>query len=442
MKASPRRETSLRHRITAHFAMFAALMAVILAAGAWFFLIEAEDAGLETVFDRALTDFENADWSNHSLPSWIKRYGSAEEVRKALPLPQVPSEPGLHVVFTDEGGQRALLIDSWAARLRMWAHGLEQEYRLRVEKNPRTGESLFFIADWQVLEHTERIFQRLIGDLLLFGIAMGLSSLWLGRRLAQSAIQPVLELAEKVRQRGRSSLPLAQSQAVSETAFLAREFDAAFTQLAETNERERQFIADCSHEFRTPLTILGGAVALLKERDTVDSGILARLHRTTKRMEGITQTFLVMAREGRMSGERERLSVRAIVSQVLEEQSLVFPHQPSEIKVEIPEDVRVFCVREVFHVILGNLIGNAFQHAPECPLGIQWLRSSPFSATPGLRILSIADCESDPRAASAGETRPSYGFGLSIVDRLCQLQQWRIEPHTDSGTGCVIWMSE
>jgi len=39
----------------------------------------------------------------------------------------------------------------------------------------------------------------------------------------------------------------------------AAELDAANRQLDESNQRLRQFLADCAHELRTPLTLITGA---------------------------------------------------------------------------------------------------------------------------------------------------------------------------------------
>jgi signal transduction histidine kinase len=426
---------SLYTRIVGHFLLFALLMAMALAAGAWFFLIEAEDASLESLFARTLEDQLSRPGETQHWPSWIQRYDSPAALRKTLPLPHLPQQGGPHTVFANTDHTQALLIDGWPARLRVWALDLESEYRLQIESSHPSGPVTFYLADWQALEHTERIHDRLRNGLLIFGGLMGLLSLGLGRRLARSAIQPVLQLADKVRNRHPSSEPLASGMVEQETSLLARSLDDAFAQLSMANERERQFIADCSHELRTPLTILSGAVTLLADREGTDAAVLARLQRTTKRMEGIAQTFLVIAREGRVPGEPDPVPLRDLIVHVLAEQKLVYPHAASRLQLSVPPEIQLLCVREVLHVILGNLLGNALQHAPERPLWIEWLPTSP----PGLCFHSGEPGTTDQTPPGTRESRPSYGIGLSLVRRLCELQQWQLEASPAQGMRVTIW---
>jgi signal transduction histidine kinase len=418
--SSPQPERrSLRSRIVRHFTLFALLLALGLAAGAWFFLIEAEDASLESLFARTLEDQLSSHNETHRWPSWIQPFDSPEALLKALPVSHLPTADGPHSIFTNDDHSQALLIDGWSARLQTWAQGLELEYRLQVVRPVPSGPPMYLVADWQALEHTEGIHGRLGKGLLLFATIMGLLSFGLGQRLARSAIQPVLDLADRVRQRHSDSAPLAAGAVDQETALLARALDDAFAQLAKANERERQFIADCSHELRTPLTILDGAVTLLADRDGADAAVLARLRRTTKRMEGIAQTFLVIAREGRVPGEPEPLLLRNVILQVLAEQKLVYPQVPAQVQLSVPAKIRLLCVHEVLHVILGNLIGNSFQHAPDSPLRIQWLETVP----PSLCFHTEHPTREWESAPSPPELRTSYGIGLSLVRRLCDLQQ-------------------
>lgn len=429
---------SLRSRIAWHFNLFALLLATVLAAGAWFFLIESEDASLEALFARTLEDqFAHPDHAQR-WPSWIKQFDSQDALLKALPLSHLPSTRGPHEIFANDDHSQALLIDGWSARLKMWARDLELEYRLQIDLQEPSGQPIYYLADWQALEHTERIHDRLSNGLLLFALIMGLLSLGLGQRLARSAIQPVLDLADKVRHRHSGSTALATGAADQETALLARTLDEAFAQLAEANERERQFIADCSHELRTPLTILDGAVTLLADREGADAAVLARLRRTTKRMEGIAQTFLVIAREGRVPGETEPVPLRDLILQVLAEQKLVYPQALAQVQLSVPATTHLLCVREVLQVILGNLIGNAFQHAPDRPLWIQWLETEP----PSLCFHADEPAAEWESAPSSPEARPSYGIGLSLVRRLCDLQQWRIEAHPVQAKRVTLWFAK
>lgn len=431
---SPQR-ARLQSRIILHFVLFAVLMGVILTFGALFFLLEAEDAALDAVLAQAMVDDGSLPTQHRSLPHWIATFPNQEALKQKINLEALPLARGPHEVFASEDGQEAILIRSFWDRLHMWTAGWELEYRLIVETSDSQASPVYYLADWQALEHTEGVSERISKTILVFGGLVLLGSLWLSRRLARSSILPVLELAERVSARTPSSQPLSEGTQDDEVGFLARSLDQSFAQLAGANDREKQFIADCSHELRTPLTILNGAVSLLSERENGDSEVLERLRRTTQRMEGIVRTFLVMAREGRVPGERESVRVRELVSQVIAEQRLVFPQHNKCITIKVPEEISVECVLEVIRVILENLLGNAFNHAPDTPLLIQWESCPPFGMS------FIAQEIEEPNTSAMG-SRPSYGIGLSIVHRLCALHDWHLEEAFDEGPRFTLWFGQ
>jgi signal transduction histidine kinase len=431
----PPQRARLQSRIIFHFVLFAVLMGAILTFGALFFLLEAEDAALDAVLAQAMVDDGSQPTQHRSLPHWIATFPNQEALKQKLNLEALPLSRGPHEVFASEDGQEAILIRSFWDRLQMWRAGWEWEYRLIVETSDSQASPVYYLADWQALEHTEGVSERISKSILVFGGLVLLGSLWLSRRLARSSILPVLELAERVSARTPNSQPLSKGTQDDEVGFLARSLDQSFAQLAGANDREKQFIADCSHELRTPLTILNGAVSLLSERENGDSEVLERLRRTTQRMEGIVRTFLVMAREGRVPGERESVRVRELISQVIAEQRLVFPHHNKCITIKVPVEISVECVREVIRVILENLLGNAFNHAPDTPLLIQWEPCPPFGMS------FIAQEIEEPNTRTVG-SRPSYGIGLSIVHRLCALHDWHLEEAFDEGPRFTLWLGQ
>jgi len=110
---------------------------------------------------------------------------------------------------------------------------------------------------WQVL-----LFTFLSGVLLTFLV---------GRWYASRALTPVQRLVNEMRRLGPTDLghrvPVGASQ--DEIAELARSFNDLIARLQDAFLAQRNFIANASHEMRTPLTTISGQleVLLLRERD-------------------------------------------------------------------------------------------------------------------------------------------------------------------------------
>jgi signal transduction histidine kinase len=286
-------------------------------------------------------------------------------------------------------------------------------------------------VDLQSLEYTEGEIPRLTRWLLIMGSGALLLVWLLSRRLARSAMAPVLDLTARVRLRGPDDGPLAAPGAADEVAQLARALDEAWDRERSALERERQFIADCSHELRTPLTVLRGALSLMEEEPPARPELLARLQRTARRLEGIARTFLVMAREERRRTERSPQPLTELVRESLAEQQLLFPHRRLEALLRIPPEAIVDGHREVLLVLLGNLLSNTFQHSAAGRLEIT------FGEHPA-PYLHFAETPAAAPPPPAGSTA-GYGIGLPLVRRLVRQQGWRMEESVTTPAACTIW---
>jgi two-component system OmpR family sensor kinase len=105
--------------------------------------------------------------------------------------------------------------------------------------------------------------QILIGGLIATAIATAVGVYY--ARTAASNVQSLQEAARKVADGNfETSIPVASAGQLGE---LARTFNEMQRRLAELDSARKQFIANASHELRTPIFSLGGFVELLEDED-------------------------------------------------------------------------------------------------------------------------------------------------------------------------------
>src|SRR6187200_1821559 len=105
--------------------------------------------------------------------------------------------------------------------------------------------------------------QILIGGLLAILIAGGIGTYY--ARVASASIRSLQDAARKVAD-GNFEQPIPIS-AAGQLGQLARTFNEMQRRLAELDSARKQFIANASHELRTPIFSLGGFIELLEEED-------------------------------------------------------------------------------------------------------------------------------------------------------------------------------
>ena len=133
-------------------------------------------------------------------------------------------------------------------------------------------------------------------------------------------------------------------------------------ELAKLEKFRREFIADVSHEIKTPLSGILGAVDLLREQGTGDGeqGMVGRLigmiEKESKRLNGLVQSILDLARlerEGDVFNLQE-VDLGELVGEIAAKYPCVCTVKSSGV---------VRCDPQLVEQAVSNLIGNAVRHS-------------------------------------------------------------------------------
>lgn len=135
-----------------------------------------------------------------------------------------------------------------------------------------------------------------IGVLALIAV-LGLAMWWVDR-LGLQPIRTLTSAAEDVAA-GRSERRVALSTGDNESGRLGAAFNAMLDARQESENRQRQFVADASHELRTPLTALRGYADLyfaggLSTPDAINDA-MGRIQVEGARMAALTEDLLTLA---------------------------------------------------------------------------------------------------------------------------------------------------
>ena len=203
------------------------------------------------------------------------------------------------------------------------------------------------------------------GHLLAAGLlilaVVSLVTLWSAAKVGRP-VRALTEQAERVARGERgAATPLEQPG----TREIARISDAVARMAHALEERAdyiSTFAANVSHEFKTPLTSIRGAVELLEEHQDEMSveereRFLGMLHRDAQRLERLVDRLLDLARaDVHRPGDET-----AIVGECLEKLGRRF--EEVEFNVSGTVDTSVCMAPETLDSVLGNLLENALRHA-------------------------------------------------------------------------------
>jgi two-component system OmpR family sensor kinase len=148
-------------------------------------------------------------------------------------------------------------------------------------------------------------------------------------------------------------------------AFAAR--DATENELRQSEERLRRFVADASHELRTPVAAIG-AYAELFERGASGrpedlARVLSGIRSETERMGELVEDLLLLARldEGRPL-EQESVELVGLAAEAVDAAGAVGPAWP--VRLEANQTVEVTGDAARLRQVLDNLLANVRAHTP------------------------------------------------------------------------------
>jgi signal transduction histidine kinase len=318
----------------------------------------------------------------------------------------------------------------------------------------RSGRGSRIVAVGQSLQDRNDTLANLVTSFAIAGlVAVVLASL-LGYALATAGLRPVEAMRRRAQDvslgDGDERLPLPAAR--DEIRRLGETLNEMLDRLRRSFERERRFVADASHELRTPVAVikteLEGALRAGGHDPQVREALVAAVEECDH-LAQMAEDLLVVARtsEGGLPLRPERLELRELLERVAARFGARAVERGRTISVDARDGDWV-CADEVRLLqALGNLLDNALRHgAGEIVLrarraggGVE-LEVSDEGAGFGPEFAERA-FERFARGDLA-RSREGTGLGLSIVRAIAEAHGGRAEVAPDARATVRLWLPE
>jgi len=210
----------------------------------------------------------------------------------------------------------------------------------------------------------------------------------------------------------------------------------------------RDFVANASHELRSPLTVISGYLETLGQDPALDPDLLgpvAEMRRQAERMTSIIRDLLELSRleETDEVVGGAPIDVAAILA-LLRKDVLARPVHPHEVRVRIESAAQLIGDEPEIHSAFSNLVDNAAKYTPpEGAIEMRWWTDEDGGH------LAVTDTgfgippEHIPRLTErfyrvdAGRSRATggSGLGLAIVKHVLQRHGAQLEVQSTLGEG-------
>ncbi|MBL4941408.1 MAG: HAMP domain-containing histidine kinase [Colwellia sp.] len=305
---------------------------------------------------------------------------------------------------------------------------------------PKT-ENTYLVAEVSEMLLVRPITEGLLKFMLISALILVLFAFIIAWQLGRKTARPLKQLADLVNGVAPENIPdkFAQQFPNNEIGILAQTLESAMTRINQSLLREKCFTRDVSHELRTPVAIIKNAVEVYRNQHSADGNnpIINRISQASTQMEQTVTTLLTLAREEHTEADKKHIKILPLIEQSIIDQNHLINNKPIQVTVNDNCDVEIYAQSGMLTVLLDNLIGNAFQYTQAGRVTIEIRNKTLIIADTGPGIEpSISDKITEP--AVKGSQSTGYGFGLSIVKRLCEHQHWLLVLSSEQGTKISI----
>jgi two-component system phosphate regulon sensor histidine kinase PhoR len=227
------------------------------------------------------------------------------------------------------------------------------------------------------------------------------------------------------------------------------------TRLKKLEQTRADFVANATHEIKTPLTAILGFIETLREGVIEDKetakGFLETIHKHAERLNRLVDDLLVIsdAELGEMSFFFESVSLKGIIENVLPVTEPGASKKQIHIENDVPDDLPpVRGDRDRLHQIVLNVIDNAIKFTPDTgSISIQGIDGKDGTVSIKITDTGIGIPREEiprlgerfyrvdkPRSRELGGT----GLGLSIVKHLMTAHSGRMEIESQLHRGTTV----
>jgi len=303
----------------------------------------------------------------------------------------------------------------------------------------------------EMMEVIRRTFYWIIPVALLLASAGGYF-------LARKSLAPVADMATQARGMGAARLSerLEVANPRDELGTLALSFNELLNRLENSFEQQRRFVADASHELRTPVAILQGETEVTLSRSDRTPAeyreTLAILRDESKRLAHIIEDLFTLTRAdaGQYPLKLRQIYVDELVADVLRRTRSLAMAKGITVSCSVQPELPLEADEDLLGRMLLNLLDNAIKYSPpggsvnvDCHrAGNEYL----FRITdtgPGIpadlqpRIFERFFRADKARSRSEGDTGGA-GLGLSIARWIAEAHHGRLELSCSDASGTTF----
>lgn len=286
--------------------------------------------------------------------------------------PNAPAKAARRQILLSNSFQRFLMTSMQSERLFGHIAVTEAGYRAFAQRFSAKGKSYRLVilqslhSQEEMMEEAGTVFAWLIPVAILLASGGGYF-------LARKSLAPVVAMSSQAGHIGAENLHerLAVQNEKDELGHLARSFNRLLDRLSESFDRQRRFMADASHELRTPVAILRGEseVALSQQERSPEEyrESLDVMHHEAERLTRIVEDLFTLTRAdaGQYPLKPSDFYLDELVAECVHSARTLAQAKKISLTFEAASESPIHADETLVRRMLLNLLDNAIKYTPD-----------------------------------------------------------------------------
>lgn len=280
-----------------------------------------------------------------------------------------------------------------------------------------------------------------VANLVLIAAAI----IWLNLTLRR----PVQELARRMDQldpdKPSQRLPVGFAQV--ELRDIAIRVNLHLERVERFIERERSLLDQASHEFRTPIAVIAGAVDVLRVHSLPAAAAvpLERIGATVEGLNEIMSALLYLSRESLLQPTVDSTRLDELLPRLVEDHEHLAEGRSVSFSIEVAGELIVRAPVAMVRIVVGNLLRNAVENTLAGVIAVRLEEGRLTVSDPG-RGFDTAEAARVYATSLRTSVKPGGGLGLGLflVRRICDRFGWTlaIDSTVSQGTRAMLTFGE
>lgn len=244
------------------------------------------------------------------------------------------------------------------------------------------------------------------------------------------------------------SVPVISQGKFSGTLLLFQDISKAL----EGEKMQKQFLADASHELKTPIAVIKGMVEILNREDFHDpeteKDFLCQIEREVNRLDLLVKDILTLSKLSSSHPllDRRKVDMQELIDTTIQSLQKAAQQKGLRITTSYALEEAIFCDPMRMRQVITNLVNNAIKYSDEGEIHIslyQEERDAIIEVSDTGCGLSKEQLEkiwdrfyrvNDDRSRKSGGS----GLGLAIVKSIVEAHRGKIEVESEVGQGTIF----